>query len=119
MVGFEETVYKATNSSAVVCVVVHTPNITCPVGFPFTVIIQTPITSNDGTRTGCTCLIYMWCFVSVKDLSLTFNPSERKRCSTITDLTSDIFTIVLEKSFDLDHRITLSPAKALIIGRCT
>ena len=58
------------------------------------------------------------CFVSVKDLSLTFYPSERKRCSTITDFTSDIFMISLERSFDLDPRITLSPAEAVIIGMC-
>ena len=63
--------------------------------------------------------IYTCCFVSVKDLSLMFFPSERKRCSTITDLTSDIFMISLERSFDLDPRITLNPAEAEIIGMCT
>ena len=60
--------------------------------------------------------IYTCCFVSVKDLSLMFFPSERKRCSTITVLTSEI---LLERSFDLDPRITLSPTEAVIIGMCT
>lgn len=51
VVGFEKMVYKATDNNVMVCVVVHMPNITCPVGFPFTVVIMTPITSNDGTLT--------------------------------------------------------------------
>ena len=51
VVGFEEMFYKATDDNVMVCVVVQVPNITCPVGFPFTVIILTPITSNNGTLT--------------------------------------------------------------------
>ena len=48
---------------------------------------------------------------------LIFLPNDIKNCIMITDLTMDVFIIMLMESPGLDPRITLSSKGAVIIGR--
>ena len=48
---------------------------------------------------------------------LIFLPNDKKNCTMITDLTMDVFIIMLMESPGLDPRITLSSEGAVIIGR--
>lgn len=57
VIGFEETVYIVTENVYLVevCAIVYTPNISCPIGFNFTIDINT---GNECFSTNCTYILY-------------------------------------------------------------
>ena len=97
-----------------VCAVVDTH-----IGFRFTVLIQYPIANNGNANLSYMYMYSLCCFVSIKGSlhMLVFLPSDRKNCTMITDLTMDVFIIMLMRSPGLDPRITLSSEGAGVIGR--
>jgi hypothetical protein len=89
-VCLEETIYYDVGGAIEVCAVVTTPNIECPIGFPFSVTLST----SDGTNP-----------------TLPFAECEERSCINVA---SGAFPVHLEETPDLDSRIQLCPEEGRV-----
>ena len=134
VVGLERTLYSVTegeDSAVEVCAVVFRPgmNVACPITFPFEVSLSTGDLSA-GIYVLClplnTAVIIVLSPVAGMDYDavineiLRFSACQRRQCVTIPILEDSVpegveyFNVTLERTPDLDPRITLNPVDGLI-----
>ena len=130
VVGLERTFYQVSEDVGVVevCAIVFSPNgiISCPIAFSFDVSLSTNDNSagegvNGGYVKYSTDFVTVLFPVSPMDYAaeisaiLTFAACQRRRCVNVTIENDAVledaesFDVTLERTFDLDNRITLDP----------
>jgi hypothetical protein len=98
IVGLEKTFYQATDGVVGVCALVHSPN--CVIDFAFDVSLSTRfLTNNDNAVTPFN--------YGALDTILIFTTCQMRSCVNISIV--DTLNVTLERTPNLDSRITLDP----------
>ena len=107
-VCLENTVYHDVGELVEVCAIVRSPEVTCPIQFPFNVTLST----SDGTLFPLQ--FQMLCTnVTDSDPNIHFADCEVRSCVTVP---RGSFPVVLAKSPDMDTRINLCPQTARVFS---
>ena len=109
-VCLENTVYHDVGELVEVCAIVRSPEVTCPIQFPFDVTLST----SDGIplhyNLRCWLCAYLY---TDSDPTIRFAECEVRSCVTIP---KGSFPVVVARAPDMDTRINLCPQKARVFS---